>query len=120
MYIINPWWLYLASIAGAIQVVMLVFFSIFLCFAAYYIVQILDFQEEKCVKEHSKKVLKVVVLPPLIIQLFGFILIPSQGTCYKMMAASVVTTDNIDKSADFIIDKIVKTSQMLQNVKVDK
>lgn len=49
-------------------------------------------------------------------------LVPQEDTCYKMLAASMVTPNNIkvlegkvDETADKLLEKIIKTAKELQD-----
>lgn len=99
--IINPWLFYLVDVIGnlklgSIAIPLILALSVLigsLPFAG-------DISDEQFVKA-AKKLLICVVC--------GFtvwMVLPSQETCYKMMVASQVTEENIQKAEDVIKDSV--------------
>lgn len=97
--LINPWFFYLTGVAdsckdcfmifGGITVVIIVIFG--------FIVSVEDLA--------SFKTLVKVFIGGAIIFTLG-LLIPSQNTCYQMMAASLITPNNIESVQEGTIDLI--------------
>ena len=72
---------------------------------------VLDIQKEF---KRIKRIFKICVVL-FIISTIGVIVIPDRDTTYKMIAASVVTTDNIKAAEDNIVDFIAKVANALEN-----
>ena len=109
--IINPWLFYLVDMIGSFQILsILIVLLIIISFA----IEILKYDEAmdeldkvKVIKTFKKKVIVIALL------ITFAIFIPSKDTCYKMMIASQVTDNNIQKaedtiknSVDYIFEKI--------------
>ena len=110
MYIINPWWFYLIGIAEAIQGFFLAFGT--LSIAAIVVAGIIIF-----VDGTINKFKKLFITGAIISILFCLIgtLIPSKETCYSMAIASIVTTENLEYTAeasknivDYITEKAIE------------
>lgn len=72
---------------------------------------VLDIQKEF---KRVKRIFKISVVI-FIISSIGIIVIPDRDTTYKMIAASVITTDNIKAAEDNIVDFIAKVTNALEN-----
>ena len=72
---------------------------------------VLDIQKEF---KRVKRIFKISVVI-FIISSIGIIAIPDRDTTYKMIAASVITTDNIKAAEDNIVDFIAKVANALEN-----
>lgn len=102
--IINPIWFYLIGMAGTLQVVM-TFIVIFIVASGIMIV--LD-------KGFSKESKKLCVIGSILAVLLC--LIPSEETCYQMMAASLITKDNIEyvtETGKDIVDYIIESVDIM-------
>ena len=109
--IINPLFIYLASIISTLKIA-----SIFIMIFAgitIIIVGIIYF-EEVITEKTGKRILKTATIT-LIVNLLICIFTPSEDTCYKMMAASIVTPNNIETVKDEAIKTIEEIADILQN-----
>lgn len=104
--IINPLFFYFISVTGVLRFLLLiggfglaaiVFFVGFIC----------------CVDYDAEDIIKFLKKPLIIGLIVGTIgiFVPSENTCYKMLAASLITPDNIEvvkdgtqELVDYIID----------------
>ena len=117
--IISPWIFYVADVVGSINLVINVLMWI-LCIATAiafcdYMSNRSPYKETETIQNRKTfhSLLKILVVVTIL-----NIMIPSQGTFYKMIATSYVTPanieiigDNVDKIADKIVDKINKVKQ---------
>ena len=109
--IINPLFIYLISIISALKIVS-IFITVFAVITII-IVGIIYF-EEVITEKTGKRILKTATIT-LIINLLICIFIPSEDICYKMMAASIVTPNNIETVKDETIKTIEEIADILQN-----
>lgn len=108
MFIVNPWIFYFAEICEGLKNVAIglaiITFIYVLCVYLFY-----------CCGETQtfwwNKKTKIVAIIGAIFMVFA-VAIPSQNTCYKMIIASQVTAENLDKVedtveriADYVADK---------------
>ena len=112
--IINPWWFYLVDVIGSFKIwclVLLVF-----CVLGFGATMLLEYDEVLDESDEVKviKTLKKMVIVGALVITFDMFL-PTKETCYKMMVASQVTEENIQKaedviknSVDYIFEKINK------------
>lgn len=103
--IINPWLFYFVDVIGnfkSVCFVLLLF--VVLGFAATTVIKYGEDEDEldeaKVIKNLKKMAIVVVLL-----MTFNMLL-PSKKTCYKMMIASQVTDNNIQKAEDVIKDSV--------------
>lgn len=119
--IINPLWFYIISIGAGLKdfffwggfVFLIIFFGCFLYVFYCYEDRIL---KEKEAKDHILKNKSLAIIGAVFIFLSAFA--PSKETCYQMMAASVVTEENIEKvgtTATNVIDYIIESVDHLLN-----
>lgn len=108
MFIVNPWIFYFAEICEGIKAVAI----IFAITAFIYVVCIWGLWKAGEIRSFwwDKKT-KIVTIIGIIFMIFA-VAIPSQETCYKMIIASQVTAENLDKVedtieriADYVADK---------------
>lgn len=111
--IINPLWFYLIGISSGIQVLLGVVAGCLAIGAAIAViigaVEYNDYGHESNLK--VVKVGKRYLIIGLIIGLFA-VLVPSKETCYQMIAATIVTPNNIEvvgETATDIVDYIIKS-----------
>ena len=109
--IINPLFIYLASIISALKSasILIMFFAVI----TIIIVGIIRF-EEVITEKTRKRILKTAKIT-LIISMLTCIFVPDEDTCYKMMATSIVTPDNIETVKDETIKTIEEIADILQN-----
>ena len=110
--IINPLYIYLISIISTLKTG-LAFIMLF-AGLAFIAVGMLYFLEEITNKKIGKRILKTVTIT-FIVSLLICIFVPDEDTCYKMMAASIVTPDNIETVKDETIKTIEEIADILQN-----
>lgn len=106
--IISPWFFYFAGMCNFVLFVS----GIGLIISIFVLLLMIEKQKE-CLKL------------PMIAAIIFFILaalVPQEDTCYKMLAASMVTPNNIkvlegkvDETADKLLEKIIKTAKELQD-----
>ena len=107
-YIVNPWLIYLVGTLNVINGVLLMTIGLSFIFLGFFI------DDEFFIdKKYRKPAVAVMLVSTLL-----FILVPNSDTGYKMLAASIVTKQNIDgateysqKQLDVIIEKIAKINQ---------
>ena len=109
--IINPLYIYLISIISTLKIVLE--FIMFFTGIAILVVGMLYFLGEVN-KKIGKRILKTVTIT-FIVSLLIYIFVPDEDTCYKMMAASIVTPDNIETVKDETIKTIEEITDILQN-----
>lgn len=117
--IISPWLIYLIDIARPVTAVAFVFGALSLLASAACFIAIADLTDdaEKVASFGTSKKLFIAGCTFALI----WVLIPSQSTIYKMIAASYVTPANIqtagelaDKAVDKVIDKIADAIQKFE------
>jgi hypothetical protein len=106
--IVSPWWFYLFDIVENLDLVCGLIFGIWgICWGAYAL-DSLAFKKEK------PKLIKTTIA---IVTIFSLITIftPSKKTCYQMVAATLVTPDNISvvgettkNAIDYIVESVDK------------
>jgi hypothetical protein len=116
--IISPWWFYFFGVAEHLKKFMLIaeFLSLILgalaIFCSNFVVA--DNKEEEKAISNAKKYVKFFYIGILVTLLS--ISIPSKETCYQMMAASIITPNNIEsvgESATTVVDYIVDSVDKL-------
>lgn len=109
--IINPLFIYLASIISTLKIA-----SIFIMtFAGITIIIVgIIYFEEVITEKTGKRILKTTTIT-LIVSMLICIFVPNEDTCYKMMAASIVTPNNIETVKDETIKTIEEIANILQN-----
>lgn len=106
--IISPWWFYLVGIVGYVGMALKIG-ALTLGFLA--VIVILD-----CDEESTKKFCiwtGVIAIVMLLLSAF----IPDRQTAYTMLAASVITPDNIQAVQGNIVDFIANVAKSMQEVK---
>ena len=107
MFIVNPWIFYLAEICDGLKLVAI--FGVLIIFV-YMIIRMISYYSDG--KPHWwDKNFKIATIIGLLFLVLS-VTIPSQNTCYKMIIASQVTAENLDKVedtieriADYVADK---------------
>ena len=110
--IINPLYIYLISIISAFQIALE--FIMFFTGIAILVVGMLYFLGEITNKKIGKQILKTATIT-FIVSMLICIFVPDEDTCYKMMAASIVTPNNIETVKDETIKTIEEIANILQN-----
>ena len=113
--IISPVWIYLISLASKIQI-----FSILISVAALfvwvsiYVGAIKFYDEEGELEELRREWLQNFAIVMIVCVLI-FMVIPDKDTMYEMLAASIITPDNISGGEDYIINLITKIANVIYN-----
>ena len=111
--IINPWLFYLVDCIDGLKTLCILAVPLLVFVIGYITFTIDDFGrgEEKELKSARRTRKIVIIFSILILIVIPFI--PSKETCYKMMVASQITDNNIQKaedtiknSVDYIFEKI--------------
>ena len=103
-YIVNPWIIYLIDIADNIHV-LTVISLLFSIAALLFIIPVFidDGYLKECYEELAKKV-RNVSLPIFIFSLALMVFFPSSKTITKMVVASYVTEENVDKAKEQVVE----------------
>lgn len=111
--IINPWLFYIVDLLDGLKTLCIIAVPVLVIVIGYLAVRIDDLGrgEEKELKS-ARRTRKIVILFSILL-LIVIPFIPSKETCYKMMVASQITDNNIQKaedvikkSVDYIFEKI--------------
>lgn len=106
--IISPWWFYLVGIVGYVGMALKIGA---LALGSLAVIVVLD-----CDEESTKKLCiwtGVIAIAMLLLSAF----IPDRQTAYTMLAASVITPDNIQAVQGNIVDFIANVAKSMQEVK---
>lgn len=104
--IINPWLFYLVDCLEGLQIVFILVL-IALAFAILMItatISDLGWNDKEEMKS-ARRTRKILIFFSILL-LVAIPLIPSRDTCYKMMVASQITDNNIQKAEDVIKDSV--------------
>ena len=109
-YIINPWVFYLLNILeNVVSGIIIALFIFGIVLTSYAIIWCVELPDEDKYPSPLAIVKKWKI--PLIICIVVLVLTPSKETCYKMLIASQVTTENIESAketvkevADYIVE----------------
>ena len=110
--IINPWWFYLSDVAEAIDFIFTLFaaFGVVGCMAFLAcIIGYADVTDKETLRKNWSILRKCVIMT--VIFLLTAIIVPARDTVYKMLAASLITHENIQivgESATDVVDYIVE------------
>ena len=111
--IINPWMFYLVDCLDGLKMVCIIAVPVLVIVIAVlsYIIEDLGLNKENELKS-ARRTRKIVILFSIFL-LIVIPFIPNKETCYKMMVASQITDNNIQKaedtiknSVDYIFEKI--------------
>ena len=105
--IIHPAWFYLIHIANAIHGLCFVVLMI----SAVGLIMVIANVDEL---DSAKKWIKLCIIVAVIISLM-IILVPDEKTIYMMLAASVVTPDNISGGEEHIVNLIANIVNAVNN-----
>lgn len=116
--IIPPVWLYAIHVTDTVYDISLFALIISLCallmfFLNYAIDDPDDTRKEKRLTVKGMKVCLVIIVVSMIV----IILVPDKKTMYAMIAASVITPDNIQAVQGNIVDFIANVAKSIQEVK---
>ena len=109
MSIISPWTFYLISLIDGVLTFFFVTFA--LCFVCAIIAAMVYLYSPDCeLEEGAKKWFKRFVIGT-VISLIMIIVIPSKETCYQMLAAKMITDENVGVA----VEKIEEIALFLMN-----
>ena len=107
MFIVNPWIFYLAGICDNLGFVAIL---AVLVIGIYMLIRVVGYYTDEMPHWWDKNFKIAAIVGVLFLALT--VAIPSQSTCYKMIIASQVTAENLDKVedtieriADYVADK---------------
>ena len=113
--IIPPSWIYLIHVANTIYDL-----SIFVLMVSIVTLLLLgigfamDPPDSEKIKKYVIRALKICVVA-IIVSVLVLVLVPDKKTMYAMIAASMVTPDNISITEDQIVDLISKIAKAAKN-----
>lgn len=114
--IISPWFFYFLHVCKETYLLFRIIFWVSLPFALLMgLFVTIDYTSSRNKDDHTK-MLKVFKISCCICLFSGLIsaLIPSEKTMYQMLAASLVTPDNINLVEDDIVDFVSKIAEAIQ------
>ena len=116
--IIPPVWLYAIHVADKVYGISLFALIISLCallmfFLNYAIDDPDDTRKQKGLTTKGMKVCLVIIVVSVIV----LILVPDKKTMYAMIAASVITPDNISGMENHVVELITNIANAVNNVK---
>ncbi len=107
MFIVNPWIFYFAGICDNLGCVVIL---AALVIGIYMLIRVVGYYADEMPHWWDKN-FKIAAIVGLLLLALA-VVIPSQSTCYKMIIASQVTAENLDKVedtveriADYVADK---------------
>lgn len=115
--IIPPSWIYLIHVANTIYDL-----SIFVLMVSIVTLLLLgiglatDPPDSEKIKKYVIKVLKICVVA-IIVSVLALVLVPDKKTMYAMIAASMITPDNISGVEEHVIDIITNIANAVNNAK---
>ena len=115
--IISPEWLYLVHVLNTIWG--LSFFTLFISVFGVVVSPLIadcacgDYEEQRKIMHKIVKICAVIAVISLVLLVF----IPDKKTMYAMIAASVITPDNISITEDHIADLVSKIAEAVHETK---
>ena len=111
--IISPLWIYLINLASTIYAFSIGLFGVSLLIWILVYVEEIEFDGPDSEKVRSRwlKVFAAI----MIVCLLMFMLVPDKNTMYAMLAASMITPDNISGGEEHLIDLITKIANIIYN-----
>lgn len=105
-YLINPWYIYLIDKIDTL----LIFAGMILFLVACVIVcGTLWYLNDSCGDEDDRKKIKKIFIPSIILGVLSLLILivcPSSKTVTKMVVASYVTEENVDKAEEQVVEII--------------
>lgn len=111
--IISPAWIYLINVADKIYGLSIFAFGISLFILASVYIDVIEFNGQG-LEEKKRRCMKICAVI-MIVFTFVLVLIPDKRTTYEMLAASIITPDNISGGEEHLIDLITKTVSAINN-----
>ena len=103
--IINPWLFYLADCLAALQKICILVVSALVIVIIFISINICDFKYKEKELKSAIRTRKIAIFFSILL-LIVIPFIPSKETCYKMMIASQITDNNIQKAEDVIKNSV--------------
>lgn len=101
--IISPWVFYWISVSDILRRLML--FGVFVGLAVLVFSFCVDEDGSSICGKDKRRVRKVGIFLASLC-LIGVVFLPSEDTCYKMLAANMFTQDNINSATEYVTDVI--------------
>lgn len=103
--IINPWLFYLADCLATLQIMFILVVSALVIVISFITIDIHDLRYKEKELKSARRTRKIAIFFSILL-LIVIPLIPSKETCYKMMIASQITDNNIQKAEDVIKNSV--------------
>jgi hypothetical protein len=110
--IINPWWFYLSDVVETIDFVSMLFtaFGVIGCMICFlWVYESVKYEDKETIQKTWSIFRKFIITT--VVFLLTAIIVPARDTVYKMLAASLITHENIQivgESATDVVDYIVE------------
>ena len=118
--IISPWWFYLSDVVETIDFVSMLFaaFGVIGCLiACFWLAEFAEYEDEETLQKNWGIFKKFAITT--MVFLLTAIIVPARDTVYKMLAASLITHENVQivgDSATDVVDYIVeKIDEVVNN-----
>lgn len=111
--IISPMWIYLIHVANTIYGISIVVLCVSTAIAFGLLIEggTVDLEEERKTTYRRLKICAIFI----IVSLLALIFVPDKKTMYAMIAASMITPDNISGVEEHVIDLIAKIADAVYN-----
>lgn len=110
--IISPMWIYLIHVANTIYGISIVVLCVSTAIAFGLLIGgAIDLEEERKTTYKRLKICAVFIIVSLLVLVF----VPDKKTMYAMLAASMITPDNISGVEEHVIDLIAKIADAVYN-----
>lgn len=110
--IVSPWLLYLVGLCGSIHTSIVVLEAIICIIVIFTIPCIVESNDEKDIRRYTKN-LKIFIISFIVLGIINCI-IPTKEVALQMLAASVVTPDNIQAVQGNIVDFISEVAEVIK------
>ena len=111
--IISPVWIYLINLASTIHSLSICIWTASLFIGLFVFIGAIEFDGPDSEKSRRRclKIFAIIMLVCFIL----LVLIPNKQTMYAMLAASIITPDNISGSEEHLIDLTTKIANIIYN-----
>lgn len=115
--IVNPIYFYLANVGDTIQILAGIVMAVTAIIMTGLFIDVwADLSDGTCDNQHKEKVQALKMLAIILVVSTALkVFVPSSSTVYQMIAASVITPDNINMAQDNIVDFINHIAKALHN-----
>lgn len=115
--IVNPIYFYLANAGDTIQILAGIVMAVTAIIMTGLFIDVwADLSDGTCDNQHKEKVQALKMLAIILVVSTALkVFVPSSSTVYQMIAASVITPDNINMAQDNIVDFINHIAKALHN-----